>query len=149
MIWNDKLRCYLISELNQIDVNELANKEIELLIIDIRGTIINHHKIDSYFLKLMEQINDTNCFKVLFATNNCSYYTNKIRHELITINFLASYLYFACKPLLFRIKHKIKHMQLGLLLNASLPQIAIIGNQLNTDGALANKLHALLIYFQK
>ena len=149
MFWNNKLGCYCIKELNEIDINALITNKIELLIFDIRGTIINHHQIDPYFLKLMEKINDANCFKVLFATNNCSYYTNKVRHELVAINFMASYLYFACKPLLFRIKHCFKRMGLINLINNHFPKIAIIGNQLNTDGKLATKLHALLIYLTK
>ena len=97
----------------------------------------------------MLQIKQLNCFKVLFATNNCAYYTNKIAHALISINVNATYLYFACKPFLFRIKHAIKKMQLNdLIINNSSP-IAIIGNQLNTDGKLAAKLNATLIYLTK
>lgn len=148
MNWDNKLGCYCINSLSQIDLKLLQVKQIKLLIFDIRGTIINQHQIDSYLLKLMKQINDLNYFKVLFATNNCAYYTNKVRHELIAINFIASYLYFACKPLLFCIKHAVKKMGLLSLITNNTSQIAIIGNQLNTDGKLATKLHGTLIYFQ-
>lgn len=146
MDWNNKLSCYCINDLKQIDLQLLKTKQIKLLIFDIRGTILNHKQIDPYFLKLMEKINDLNCFKVLFATNNCAYYTNKIRHVLTNINLMASYLFFACKPFLFRIKHALKKMGLIDLMINHQNHIAFIGNQLNTDGKVALKLNATLIY---
>ena len=149
MNWNNQLGCYCINQLNELNLNELITKKISLLIFDIRGTIIINHQINSHFAKLMEQINDANCFKILFATNNCSYYTNKVRHELVGINCMTSYLYFACKPLLFRIKHQLKCMGLINIIKSPINKIAVIGNQLNTDGKLASKLHALLIYLLK
>ena len=149
MIWNDKLGYYCVNDLCQIDLMLLKQNHVKLLIFDIRGTIIVGKQINQFFLDLIKQIKQLGCFQVLFATNNCAYYTHKIAHLLATINFNASYLYFACKPFLFRMQNAIKKMQLNnLMINYSF-KIAIIGDQLNTDGKLAKKMHATLIYLNK
>ena len=149
MIWNDELKCYCINNLQAIDLQLLKQKQIKLLIFDIRGTIIDHQQIDPFFLNLISKIKQLNGFEVLFATNNCAYYTNKIFLALNSINFKAFYLSFACKPFLFRIKKAIKKMQLNNFIIDNFRQIAIIGNQLNTDGKLAKKLQATLLYLNK